>query len=356
VARLKLRPKEAVMTTPASATNASSPPPQAVLSQMINGYWITGTICAAAKLDVASAIGDAPRAIAEVATAVSADVEALYRTMRALASLGIFAEGPGRTFSHTPLSLALRPGVPGSMHGLAVMTGLLHLRAWPEVVHSVRTGDTAFSKVFGKEIFAHVTTNAEAGQAFDEAMASYTAATSNAVVGAYDFSPFGKIVDVGGGNGALIAAILNQQTRAAGVTFDLPPSAERAKANLGAQRLAGRCEVVGGDFFESVPSGGDAYALKMIVHDWDDARSIAILKNVRKAIRPEGRVLIMEAVIDPASGAGAPGKLLDINMLVMTGGRERTADEFAALYRASGFELARIVPAGPISVIEGRPV
>src|SRR5882672_4666761 len=260
------------MTKPAtSATTPSSPPPQAVLSQMINGYWITGTICAAAKLDVASAIGDAPRAIAEVATAVGAEVESLYRLMRALAGLGIFAEAPGRTFSHTPLSLALRPGVPGSMHGLAVMTGLLHLRAWPEVAHSVKTGDTAFSKVFGKEIFAHVTTNAEAGQAFDEAMSSYTAATSNAVVGAYDFSPFEKIVDVGGGNGALIAAVLKQAPRAVGVTFDLPPSAERAKANLAAQGLAGRCEVVGGDFFESVPSGGDAYALKMIVHDWDDA-------------------------------------------------------------------------------------
>ena len=324
---------------------------------LINGYWITGTIHAAAKLDVASAIGDTPRTIAEIASAVGADVEALYRIMRALAGIRIFAEGPGRTFSHTPLSLALRPGVPGSMHGLAVMTGLLHLRAWPEVVHAVKTGDTAFGKVFGQEIFAHVTKNAEAGQAFDEAMAGYTAATSNAVVAAYDFSAFDKIVDVGGGNGALIAAILKNQPRAAGVCFDLPPSAERAKVNLGAQGLAGRCEVVGGDFFESVPSGGDAYALKMIVHDWDDARSIAILKNVRKAIQPNGRALIMEAMIDPASGAGAEGKLLDINMLVMTGGRERTAEEFAALYRASGFELVRIVPAGPmISVIEGRPV
>jgi hypothetical protein len=323
---------------------------------MINGYWITGTIHAAAKLDLATAIGDAPRAIGEVAASVGANVDALYRLMRALAGLGIFVEGPGRTFSHTPLSLALRPGVPGSMHGLAEMTGLLHLRAWPEIVHAVKTGGTSFNKVFGKEIFEHVTADAEAGRAFDEAMAAYTAATSDAVVAAYDFSPFSKIVDVGGGNGALIAAILKQQPRVAGITFDLPASAERAKASLGAQGLAGRCEVVGGDFFESVPAGGDAYALKMIVHDWDDARSIAILKNVRKAIRLDGRVLIMEAVIDPASGAGAPGKLLDINMLVMTGGRERTADEFAALYRASGFELARIVPAGPISVIEGRPV
>jgi SAM-dependent methyltransferase len=344
-------------TTTSSTQPTPTPPPQAVLAQMINGYWITGTIYAAAKLGLASVIGDAPRTVGEVAEAAGVGVEPLYRLMRALAGLGIFVEGPGRTFAHTPLSLALRAGAPGSMHGLALMTGMLHMRAWPEIVHSVKTGDTAFSKVFEQEIFPYVTSHAEAGAAFDEAMASYTAATSNAVVAAYDFSPFQRIVDVGGGNGALLAAILGKAPRAAGVNFDLPPSAERAKARLGALGLAGRCEVLGGDFFEGVPAGGDAYALKMILHDWDDARSIAILKNVRKAIRPDGRLLVMESVVDPASGVGAPAKLLDINMLVMTGGRERTADEFAALFRESGFELGRIVPTGPVlSVIEGRPV
>jgi SAM-dependent methyltransferase len=345
------------MTTPASSTNASPPPPQAVLSQMITGYWITGSIHAAARLDVASAIGDAPRAIAEVASAVGADVEALYRLMRALAALGIFAEGPGRTFSHTPLSLALRPGVPGSMHGLAVMTGLLHLRAWPEVVHTVRTGETAFKKVFGQELFAHITTDAEAGKAFDDAMAGYTASSAAAIVASYDFSPFRTIVDVGGGNGALLAAILTRVPAATGVTFDLPPSTARARAALAAQGLAGRCEVVGGDFFESVPAGGDAYLMKNILHDWDDERSVAILRNVRKVIKVDGRLLAVEGIIDPRNAAGAGNKLLDLNMMVMTGGRERTADELAALYRASGFEVLRIVPAGPaMSIIEGRPV
>jgi hypothetical protein len=340
-----------------NATKPATPPPQAVLSQMINSYWVTGAICAAARLGVAAALGDGPRPIGQLATQVGAHTESLYRLMRALAGVGIFTEGPDRTFSHTPLSLALRPGVPGSMHGLAAMTGLLHLRAWPEIAHAVRTGETAFSKVFGKELFEHTTADDEAGQAFDEAMAGYTAASAGAVVGVYDFSPFQKIVDVGGGNGALIAAILDKHPRASGVTFDLPASAERARATLAARGLAGRCEAVGGDFFQAVPSGGDAYALKMIVHDWDDERSIAILKNVRKAIRPDGRVLLMEAVIDPASGAGAPGKMLDINMLVMTGGRERTADEFAALFRASGLELTRVVPANPqLAVVEARPV
>ena len=336
---------------------SAAPPPQVVLSQMINGYWVTGSIHAAARLGVADRIGEAPRPVGELAREVNADAEALYRLLRALAGLGIFVEGPARSFGHTPLSQALRDGVPGSMRGLAVMTGLLHMRAWPEIVHSVRTGQTAFEKVFGKPIFEHIPGDPELGGAFDAAMASYTAATSAAVAAVYDFSRYRKFVDVGGGNGALVAAILPNVPLASGVVFDLPPVAERARALLASRGLAGRCEVVGGDFFEAVPAGGDAYSLKMIVHDWDNERSIAILRNVRRAIRPEGRVLLMEAVIDPQSGAGAPGKLLDVNMLVMTGGRERTADEFAALFAASGFALERIVPANPtVSVIEGRPV
>jgi len=188
-------------------------------------------------------------------------------------------------------------------------------------------------------------------------MTGYTAATSAAVVAAYDFAPFSRIVDVGGGSGALLAAILHKNQQATGVTFDLPPVAERARQFLAARGMATRCEVAGGDFFQSVPAGGDAYTMKMIVHDWNDERSIAILKNVRRAIRPDGKALIIEAVIDPQTAAGAPGKLLDVNMLVMTGGRERTADEFAALYRAAGFELTRIVSANPtVNVIEGKPV
>jgi SAM-dependent methyltransferase len=342
--------------TMTQSTPAAQPTPQALLSQMINGYWVTGCIHAAARLGVADRVGATARPVEELAAEVKTASEPLYRLLRALAAVGIFAEGPGRTFAHTPLSEALRAGVPGSMHGLAVMTGLIHLRVWPEILHSVRTGETAFKKVFGREIFDQLSSDPELGRAFDTAMAGYTAASSAAVVEAYDFSPFRKIVDVGGGNGALLAAILPGCPAAAGVVFDLPPVAERARAFLAERGLADRCEVIGGDFFHAVPAGGDAYALKMIVHDWDDERSLAILRNVRKAIKPEGRLLLMEAVIEPDSGAGAPGKLLDINMLVMTGGRERTAEEFAALLGAAGFSLVRIVPANPVvSVIEARP-
>jgi hypothetical protein len=288
---------------------------------------------------------------------VGANPDELFRLMRALSSLGIFAEGPSRAFKHTPLSEALRTGVPGSMHGLATMTGLMHLRAWPDVVHSVRTGAPAFDQVFGKGVFEHATSNPEAGAAFDAAMAGYTAATSGAVVAGYDFTPFHSIVDVGGGNGALLAAILSKAPAASGVCFDLPASAERAKVLLQERGLMGRCEVVGGDFFASVPAGADAYTLKMILHDWDDERSIVILKNVRKAMKPEARLLVIEAVIEPATCSGAPGKLMDLNMLVMTGGKERTAEEYAALFRASGFELSRVVPVpGGQAVVEGKPV
>jgi SAM-dependent methyltransferase len=338
-------------------STSTTPSPQMVLGQMINGYWVTGSLYAAARLGVADKIGAAARPVEELARELNAHAESLFRLLRALAGLGIFVEGPARAFGHTPLSEALREGVPGSMRGLAVMTGLLHLRAWPEIVDSVRTGETAFEKVFGRPLFQQLGVDAEQGSAFDAAMAGYTAATAAAAVGGYDFGTYRKIVDVGGGNGALLAAILGKNAQASGVVFDLPPVAERARAFLSERGLGGRCEVVGGDFFAAVPSGGDAYTLKMILHDWDDARSIAILKNVRQAIRPDGRLLVIEAVIDPASGAGAPSKLLDINMLVMTGGRERTADEFAALFRAGGFALERIAPANPtVNVIEGRPV
>jgi SAM-dependent methyltransferase len=323
---------------------------------MISGCWLTGCIHAAARLGLASRINGAPRPVAELAGEAGADEDALYRLLRALASVGIFAERGDRSFSHTPLSEALRPGVPGSLHGVAVMTGLLHLRAWPEIVHSVRTGGTAFEKVFGMGIFEHLADDVEAAEAFDEAMAGFTAVTAAAVVKAYDFAPYATIVDVGGGNGTLLAAILHAHPELRGTNFDLPSVLERARTSLAAAGLGDRAEAVAGDFFTAVPAGGDVYTLKTIVHDWDDERAIAILKNVRRAMQPGGRVLVIESVIDPSGGTGAPGKLLDINMLVMTGGRERTPAEFAGLLAAAGLSLGRMVAATPtVHVIEGLP-
>jgi len=332
-----------------------SKPPQAVLGELINGYWITLSIHAAAKLNIADLLVDGPRSSEEIARRTSANEDAIYRLMRALASIGIFTEIDPRTFAQTPLSEVLRPGVPGSMHGLAVVTGLMHLRAWPDVVHSVITGDTAMRKAFGKELFEHLKDEPATAAAFDAAMSGYTAAVGKAVAAGYDFSRFRDIVDIGGGNGALLSHILPGYPKAHGITFDLDHVSARATEFLSKVGLTGRCEAVGGDFFKTVPAA-DAYLLKMILHDWDDERSIAILKNVRKAIKPDGRILTIEAVIPPGD-APSQGKFLDVNMLVMTGGRERTEREYRALYKAAGFELTQILPAHPsASVIEGRAI
>jgi len=234
------------------------------------------------------------------------------------------------------------------------MTSLLHMRAWPELLHSVRTGETAFSKVFGRDVFEYLPTDAEAARAFDAAMAGYTAMTAGAVVAKYDFGACKQIVDVGGGAGALLGAILAKHPQARGVTFDLPHVSERARGALDRAGLGARAEVVAGDFFSSVPAA-DCYTMKMILHDWDDDKSRAILGTLRKSIAPTGRLCVIETVV-PTGNAPSPAKLLDINMLVMTGGKERTEAEYAALFAATGFRLTRVVPCGPTDVVEAVPV
>ena len=338
-----------------SEPGKGGPPPQAVLGQLINGYWATWSILAAARLGLADAIDDSGAPVARLAEQVGADADALYRLMRALASLGIFREEGERTFQHTPLSQVLKKDVPGSMHGLAVATSLLHMRAWPEILHSVRTGEPASHKVFGvDDIFEHLKKDQEAARAFDAAMAGYTVVTANAVVAKYDFAGCTRVVDIGGGSGALLCAILGKHPSMHGATFDLPHVAERARAAIDRAGLGTRAEVVAGDFFASVPPA-DCYTMKMILHDWDDDKSRAILRSLRKSIAPNGRLCVIEAVVPPGN-TPSPSKLLDVNMLVMTGGRERTEAEYGALFAATGFRLTRVVPCGPTDVIEATPV
>jgi hypothetical protein len=337
-----------------SEPGKGGPPPQAVLGQMINGYWISYSIIAATRLGIPDALDDGGAPVAQLAERADVDAGPLYRLMRALASVGIFREEGERTFHHTPLSQALKKDVPGSMHGLASMTGLLHLRAWPQLAHSLRSGETAFSKVFGEEIFEYLPHDPEAARAFDAAMAGYTTMMSQAVVANYDFGGAGTLVDIGGGSGVLLSTILGKHPSLRGVTFDLPHVTARARATLDRVGLAGRAEAVSGDFFASVPAG-DCYTLKMILHDWDEEKSRAILRSVRKAIAANGRLCVIESVVPPGNSP-SPVKFLDINMLVMTGGRERTQAEYAALFADAGFRFTRVVPCGPTDVIEGVPV
>jgi hypothetical protein len=265
------------------------------------------------------------------------------------------AEDDQGRFALTELAGCLRRDVPGSQWALAMMMGEEHYRAWGELEYSIRTGKTAFDHVFGKPIFDHLGERPEQARVFDQAMVGVHGQESAAMCDAYDFSTFGTVVDVGGGNGSLISTILQRTPKLRGILYDLPHVVERARANLTAAGVADRCATVGGSFFAGVPAGGDAYLMRHIIHDWDDERSLTILGHVRRVIPPAGKLLVGEGVVPPGNGPSFT-KLLDLNMLVIPGGKERTEAEYRALFRQAGFRLTRIVPTrSEVSIIEGEP-
>jgi len=337
-------------------TGADAVPPPATLLQMMTGYWVSQALYVAAKLGVADLLAEGPRPVEALAVATQTDAPSLHRVMRALASVGVFTEAHPGTFALTPLAALLRTGTPDSMRALAIMYAEEQYRAWGDVLHSVRTGKTAFEKQFGTSYFAYLAQHPEADRVFNEAMTGYTTQLVGAVVEAYDFSPFTTLVDVGGSYGTLLAAILRRHPAARGILFDQPHVVAAAGEHLATAGVAERCTTVGGDFFVAVPAGGDAYVLAQILHDWDDERSVAILRQCRQAMPAHGKLLVVELVLPPGEEPFL-GKWLDLHMLVLLGARERTATEYEALFRATGFTLGRVVPtaAGP-SIVEGIPV
>jgi hypothetical protein len=334
--------------------NTGVPPPVAML-QMISGFWISRAIYIAAKLGIADLLRDGHRTIDELAAATGTHAPSLYRVMRALASVGVFTEAEKTGFTLTPLAETLRTDAPGSLRAFAtVELGEEHYPAWGELLHSVKTGEIAFDRAFGMPVWKFFEQNPENAKTFNDAMTGMTLAVNDAVLSSYDFSSISEIVDVGGGHGSLIASILKSNPPMRGVLFDAPPVIEGARRRIGAEGIAERCEAIAGDFFESVPSGGYAYILKWIIHDWDDERSVTILKNCHRAMAENGRLLLVEAVV-PDGSEPHFSKFIDLNMLVMTGGRERTEDEYRTLFEASGFRLTRIIPTeSPMSIIEGE--
>ncbi len=332
--------------------------PQAAVGRMLTGYWVSQMIYVAAKLDLAGLLQAGPRSSDDLAAATGTHPRSLYRLLRGLASLGVFAEGEPKQFSLTPLAEALLDGVPGSQRAMALMTGEEHYMSWSELLYCVQTGKIGFEKLYKMRPFDYLSQHPEQGAIFDAAMTSVHGKESPAALAAYDFSTIGVLADIGGGNGSLISATLEKHRGLRGILFDLPAVIERARPNIEKAGLAGRCQCLTGSFFESVPAGADAYMLRHIIHDWDDDESIAILRNCRTAIgtNPAGRLLVLETVIPPGNDRMF-GKLLDLNMLVIPGGLERTESEYRDLFAASGFLLNRIVPTTTeISVIEGLPV
>lgn len=329
------------------------PTPQQHISRMLTGYWLSQAIYVAAKLGLADLVKDSPRSAEDLATATRTHGRALYRLLRALASVGIFAEDEQRRFWLTPMAECLLD-VPGSQRALAIMAGEEHYRAFGELLYSVQTGEPAFDKLMGAPVFDFLQANPEQARIFDEAMTGVHGRETAAMLEAYDFSGVGVLADVGGGNGSVISAVLNKHVQLRGILYDLPEVIERAQTKLAAAGVAERCQAIGGTFFGSVPAGADAYLLRHIIHDWDDDNCLLILQNIRRALPDDGRLLVVETVVPPANDWSFV-KLLDLAMLAIPGGEERTAEEYRKLFQTAGFELTRIVPTtADVSVIEGK--
>jgi O-methyltransferase domain/Dimerisation domain len=338
--------------TQQSSSPRPAPPPEAILTQTILGSLNAQAVYVVAKLGVADLLANRPKPIEELARAVEADTASLYRVMRALSSLGVFAEESDKVFRLTPMSEFLRTDVEGSLRGVAIFMGEdWHWRVWGQTLYSVKTGKEAWSRVHGESVFPYFSKNPEAARIFDEAMSSFTTLAAKAVTEAYDFSEIRTLVDVAGGHGRLLGGILEATPALKGVLFDLPHVLERARGGDTLKSVASRCEFVSGDFFESVPHA-DGYIMKHIIHDWYDDEATKILSNIEKAMDPDGRVLLIEMVLGEANEPDL-GKVMDIEMLVSPGGKERTAEEYRELFARAGLKMTRIVPTkSPYSVIE----
>jgi hypothetical protein len=328
-------------------------PPAAKLMEMIFSPVPAQALSVAAKLGVADLLKDQAKSADELAQALDVKARPLYRLLRALASLGIFTEDQSGRFSMTPLAEPLLSDAPDSVRSFAIYFGAdWHRRVYNDLGYSVQTGQAAFEKIYGKPFFDYLAENPEPAQDFNNAMTSYSASDSAAVVNAYDFTGINKLVDVGGGHGALLATILAQYPQMSGVLFDAPSVVAGAGEVMATHGVSGRWETVGGDFFASVPAGCDAYIMKHIIHDWDDEHALTILKNCHQAMPENGRLLVVEIVISEGN-APSLGKFLDLAMMVLVNSFERTAAEYSALFAKAGFKLTRIVStASPHSVIE----
>lgn len=343
----------AVDETPAAAPERL--PPVAAMIKLIVGAYVSQAICVIARLGVADVLADAPRPVAEIARRVGAHDSALYRVLRALGDVGVVAELNDRWFALTPLGEILRSDVPGSLRAWATMIGMpFRHRSWTELYEAVRTGESAFDRVHGTQLFDYLAEHPDDAAIFDSGTTSIY--THRNIVGAYDFSRFSTIVDVGGGRGVVLAAILSANPHLQGVLFDTPTALAGAESELSRAGVINRCRLVGGDFFGSVPGGGDVYLLSGMIHGSCDDQAVKILSTCRAAMTDTACLLIAETVL-PEGSQPSIGKFMDLQTLVFTvGGRLRTETEFRTLLDQAGFRLVRIVPSSDIvSLVEAVP-
>jgi hypothetical protein len=326
------------------------------LRRLSAGYWISQSLYAVAALGVADHLQDSPKSLRRLARVVGANPRALYRVMRALTGLGVFGESSPGYFSLCEAGKLLVRDAPGSLRALALWNGGITYRAWGDVVRSVQSGEPALPRVLGESLFQHLEGHPETAGVFHKAMAGLAAHTASAVVDACSFAESRVVVDVGGGSGALLATILQSDPRVRGAVFDAPSALRPAKKQLAEAGVLDRCDLLEGDFFEAVPRGGDTYILSSILHDWPDRDCLRILRNCRAAVPEGGRLLIVETVIMP-DDEFCFTDLLDLQMLVVTGGRERTFDGYRRLLVRTGFRVSQTIRTRSAeSVLEAFPV
>ncbi len=339
-------------------TIATSEASGQALVQMLTGAWTTQLVAAVARLGIPDKLAIAqPQSSDQLARAVGANAGALYRVMRALSSIGVFADVGSGQYTLTPIGERLRSDHLESMRDFFLAeTDDVHRRSWSALVDAIRSGLPQPAAVFGTTVFDYYGKHDEEGQQFGRAMENVSAMSAHGVLGNYDFSSAHLIVDVGGGNGSFLRAVLQQHRQPTGIVVDLPYMESQAVASIKQDGLQNRCRFEAHDIFESVPTGGDVYLLRFILHDWNDDESRRILKTVRTAMLPAGRVLIVEMLVPETNEPGLV-QMMDINMLVMTGGRERSATEYGDLCAAAGLRLVRTIATGtPFFVVEAEPV
>jgi hypothetical protein len=329
----------------------AAPPPPVQMMQMLAGFQISQALYVAARLGIADRLLNGPRSVPDIADAIGADPSALGRLLRTLASLGVFSESEPGVFAVTPLGRTLASEEPGSVRDMALMWMETHYDPFSRLVDTVKTGVTAAELHYDEPFFDWIAQHPDQVSQFTKAMANLTTGIKAGAVTAYDFNGAGTIVDIGAADGALLAQILAGAPSATGVAFDLPHVIADAASAMQGHGLGDRLRAESGNFFEAVPAGADTYLLSLVIHDWDDERAQKILENIRKAAKPGATILALEPVM-PAGDEPHMSKMLDLTMLAMTGGLERTEDEHRQLFERAGLTFQRIIPTPtPVSFV-----
>jgi hypothetical protein len=336
-------------------------PPQVMILQMMNAYRLSQNISVAAQLGIADLLADKPKSVVELAAKTATHPQSLYRLLRTLASFDIFAELEKQQFCLTPRAALLQSDIPGSLRGYAMVMGAdWHWQMWKDILYSVKTGNSAFEHLQEMGFEEYYQQHPEVAQNFDAAMKGALTLSDRSILASYDFSGFHKVIDIaagGQGDGELIASILKQNQTVTGIHFDHSSRLEKATTAVKNKLISNRCDLIGGDFLVSVPAGGDAYIVKNLLHDYDDAKVGKILDNLHQAINKNGKLLVAEMIVPPGNEASL-AKILDVEALLMTPGAiERTAEEYSQLLAKSGFKVTQIIPTkSPMSIIEAIPI